>query len=257
MRRYAVLAAAVVILGALALPASAITYGQADDGAHPEVGALTAKARDGSTYAYCSGALISPTVFLTAAHCGDADGERVRVTFEDSVPDAKRFFVGTFHPHPRYPGSSDDAYDIAVVVLDKTVKGVTPAALPASGMLDRMKADGTLNQGTRFTSVGYGGQEVDASHTLTYEDTREFSVGSFSALNGGWLRLSQNQATGDGGTCYGDSGGPNFLGAYDDETNILAGITVTGDVWCQSTNTTYRTDTRSARGFLDDYVRLP
>jgi hypothetical protein len=37
-----------------------------------------------------------------------------------------------------------------------------------------------------------------------------------------------NPARGDGGTCYGDSGGPHFLGAGTGETNIVAGTTITG-----------------------------
>ncbi len=62
-----------------------------------------------------------------------------------------------------------------------------------------------------------------------------------------------NPATGNGGTCYGDSGGPNFLGT----TNVIAGITITGDMVCRSTNVVYRLDTESARTFLAAYVTLP
>jgi V8-like Glu-specific endopeptidase len=35
------------------------------------------------TYPYCSGTLISPTVFLKAAHC-DKDGSVVYVTFDST-----------------------------------------------------------------------------------------------------------------------------------------------------------------------------
>ena len=73
----------------------------------------------------------------------------------------------------------------------------------------------------------------------------------------GYLCLSQNPATGSGGTCYADSGGPNFLGAGSTETDIIAGITITGDSLCKSTNVIYRLDTGSARAFLKDYVALP
>ena len=62
-----------------------------------------------------------------------------------------------------------------------------------------------------------------------------------------------NPATGDGGTCYGDSGGPNFLG----DTNLLAATTITGDFMCRATNVTYRLDTASARSFLGQFVTLP
>jgi secreted trypsin-like serine protease len=59
--------------------------------------------------------------------------------------------------------------------------------------------------------------------------------------------------TGNGGTCYGDSGGPNFLGT----SQAIAAITITGDAVCRSTNVVYRLDTESARGFLPQYVTLP
>jgi hypothetical protein len=73
---------------------------------------------------------------------------------------------------------------------------------------------------------------------------------NFNALNNAWLRLSQNNAKGDGGTCFGGSGGQNFLGAGADVTNVLAGVTVTGDALCLATNVIYRLDTTSARQFL-------
>jgi hypothetical protein len=62
---------------------------------------------------------------------------------------------------------------------------------------------------------------------------------------------------GDGGPSYGESGGPNFLGAGDTETNIVAGTTITGDIMCRATNVDYRKDTPSARSFLGQFVTLP
>ncbi len=90
-----------------------------------------------------------------------------------------------------------------------------------------------------------------------YADVRYFAVGTLNAVNPSWLRISQNASTGNGGTCYGDSGGPNFLGAGSLETNIVAALTVTGDTPCRSTNVDYRLDTDSARNFLRQYVTLP
>jgi hypothetical protein len=62
-----------------------------------------------------------------------------------------------------------------------------------------------------------------------------------------------NPSHDDGGTCYGDSGGPNFLGTSD----VIAATTITGDSVCRSTNVDYRLDTPSARNFLAPYVSLP
>jgi hypothetical protein len=79
------------------------------------------------------------------------------------------------------------------------------------------------------------------------------ATGTLNSTNASWLRISMNPSTGNGGTCYGDSGGPNFLGS----TDIIAAITITGDAVCRSTNVVYRLDTESARAFLGQYVTLP
>jgi hypothetical protein len=48
--------------------ASAITHGQLDGNRHPYVGLLTLDV-GGEVVGFCSGALIAPTVVLTAGHC--------------------------------------------------------------------------------------------------------------------------------------------------------------------------------------------
>jgi V8-like Glu-specific endopeptidase len=249
--------AAVVTLAVIALApgAFAITYGHPDGSDHPEVGALLAQhAYSDGTWAECSGTLISPTVFLTAAHC-DEGVSRVAVTF-DSVYNASKgtTYWGTYHADPNYNQTQSDPQDIAVVVLDKAVKGIAPARLPAAGSLSG------LDTTARFTSVGYGAQQVSNSpggKTFSYADVRYEATGTLNSITGTWLKVSQNPSTGNGGTCYGDSGGPNFLGAGATETNIVAGTTITGDAMCRSTNVDYRLDTPSARAFLGQYVTLP
>jgi hypothetical protein len=250
MRRF--IAAAAVLAGLVcAPPALAITYGVPDGNRHPNVGGLVAPtAYSDGTWIYCSGTLISPTVFLTAAHCGDADGERVRVTFDTAYQAGDTVYAGTFHPDPLYGHDQSDPHDIAVVVLDKAVKGITPARLPAAGSLS------SLSGSQQFTSVGYGAYEVTngpGGHQYLYNDVRMVATGTLNSINKSWLRISMNPATGNGGTCYGDSGGPNFLG----DTSVIAAITITGDAVCRSTNVDYRVDTASARAFLSRYVTLP
>ena len=67
---------------------------------------------------------------------------------------------------------------------------------------------------------------IDQGPTFHYADIRYVATGGLNALNPSWLRISMNPARGDGGTCYGDSGGPNFLGAGTGETDIVAGTTI-------------------------------
>lgn len=231
---------------------SAITFGQPDGSRHPNVGALVGTFNS-QTYPYCSGTLISPTVFLTAAHC-NIGTSTVDVTFDSAYTSKAKLYTGTYYANPLYDQAQDDPHDIAVVVFAKPIQGLTPARLPTANQLN------TLRSGQPFTAVGYGGQEAvnqPGGPVISYLDTREYAVSSLDAVNPAWLRLSQNAATGDGGTCYGDSGGPNFVGAGSTETNVVGGLTVTGDVWCKATNVIYRTDTPSARAFLRQFVSLP
>jgi secreted trypsin-like serine protease len=231
-------------------PATAITNGTFDGEGHPAVGGLVSPTQysDG-TWIYCSGTLISTTVFLTAAHCG-TEGERVAVTFDSDYEAGDTVYYGTFHADPLYPGNQSDAHDIAVVVFDKPVRGITPAQLPEADSLSDLPST------QRFTSVGYGAYEVTnepGGHRYLYDDRRMVATGELNSINKTWLRISMNPSTGNGGTCYGDSGGPNFLGT----TDIVAAITITGDAVCRSTNVDYRLDTESARAFLGQFVLLP
>ena len=230
--------------------ASAITNGTVDGQGHPNTGGLVSPTQysDG-TWLYCSGTLISPTVFLTAAHC-DNDGALVRVTFDTAYQAGDKVYQGTFHADPLYNQTQSDPHDIAVVVLDKPISGITPAELPAAGSLSN------LSGAQQFTSVGYGAYKVTnepGGHEYLYNDVRMVAAGTLNATNAAWLRVSMNASTNNGGTCYGDSGGPNFLGT----TATLAAITITGDAICRSTNVVYRLDSSSARAFLSPYVTLP
>ena len=250
MRRLVIGLAALAAL-ALAAPATAVTNGSVDGNQHPNVGGLVAPtAYSDGTWIYCSGTLISPTVFLTAAHCGEGGDGRVRVTFSTAYQAGDTTYAGTFHADPAYNQKQSDPHDIAVVVLDKAVKGIAPAALPAAGSLSNLPSD------QQFASVGYGAHEVTnepGGHQYLYDDVRMVATGTLNSTNPAWLRISMNPATGNGGTCYGDSGGPNFLGS----SNTVAATTITGDAICRSTNVDYRLDTASARAFLSPYVALP
>lgn len=248
---------AAVLVGAavLATGASAITSnGFPDNGQHPNVGAIMVPARSGVGYAeVCSGTLVSPTVFLTASHCTAflaADPRPDFVTFDET--DVEPFPDGLIPATPRTNPAYRSGYrdDVSVMVLSQAVTGITPAALPPLGYLDTIP----FTQSTRLTVVGYGTQEkLKGKPEFPFEGDRWYAIGGFNALTKEWLKMSQNPAHGDSGACYGDSGGPTFLGAAPNDGDVVLAVTSTGDVPCYSTNVASRTDTPSARAFLSTF----
>jgi hypothetical protein len=254
MRRFPVLAVLVTaaVLALAAPPAGAISYGELDGTAHPSVGALVA-ALPGENVPICSGTLVAPKIFLTAAHCvfGDLATLPLAVTFDPSVTASSTIYPG--HPviHPTYAdykgkAGFSDPRDMAVLVLDTAPAGITPAAVAPVGFLDRASL-----RGTTVLSVGYGAIRTSRSKgpqgILDNADRRR-GAGAFLSLQDAWLRTSMNQATGNAGTCYGDSGGPHFVG-----TTVVA-ITSTGDTQCKALDTAYRMDTPVAHAFLDPFL---
>ncbi len=254
MRRLATLGAGVVaaVLTFGVTPAGAISYGTLDGTAHPNVGALVV-ALPTDNVAICSGTLVAPKVFLTAAHCvfGDLGTLPLAVTFDSTVTPTSTIYRG--HPviNPAYTdykgkGGSSDPHDMAVVVLDTAPVGITPAAVAPVGHLDRASL-----KGTKVLSVGYGtireSRKQGPQGILDNSDRRQ-GTGTYLSLQDAWLRTSMNQATGNAGTCFGDSGGPHFIGT------TLVAITAIGDSQCKAIDIAYRVDTATAHAFLDPFL---
>ncbi len=264
-QRVLVAAVAAAILTFTAGPAGAITFGKPDGNLHPEVGALLADfdAESPGLDVLCSGTLIASRVFLTASHCTaylesqGTEPDQVYVTFrpswdEDSTSRTGAL-PGTYHTNPLYAsGGQSNTFDIATVVLDRS-PGVTPARLPAVGLLSRLKARHEIRSET-FTAVGYGTvreTKTTGPNAFFFDAIRRYALQHYLSLQQAWLLLSENISTGSGGTCYGDSGGPHFLGGK--ASNLLVAVTVTGDAVCRATDKDYRLDTAWARDFLEQF----
>ncbi len=265
------------ILFALASAASALAVagsagailGGAPDTAHPDVGL-----EDNGVFA-CSGTLISPRVIVTAAHCfsgstsvygGTPTAPRVEVTFDQQgfFADNPRFVMGTYHWDPQFcigcsgglPGF--DTHDVAIIVLDKSVRLPAYGQLPSLGLVD------TLPNGSTVDIVGYGVQhfgkpdpcDPNCQKTPDAFFTRFSGTANLSAANdtisSSFIKISGNTSQGKAATCYGDSGGPNFLGG----TNILVAETSFGvNPFCGGVGYDYRLDTAQALGWINSAIR--
>jgi hypothetical protein len=248
----------ILVLGISSI-ASAITYGELDGEGHPYVGLMVAQDAYGNPLWRCSGTLLSPTLFLTAGHCTEAPAERVEIWFdadvESGIPGNGYPFdgdvSGTPYTHPQYDPYAFYLYDLGVVVLDEPMVIGEYGVLPELNVLDKLARRRGL-QDVTFTAVGYGLQRINpvfveaervrmlATPHLVQINTPGFT-GDFSLL------LSNNAST--GGTCFGDSGGPNFIG----DSNVVGGVTSFGlNGSCGGTGGVYRVDRADDLDWLYD-----
>jgi hypothetical protein len=230
-------------------PAHAITDGAPDGDNHPYVGLMVAQSAAGAPMWRCSGALLSPTLFLTAGHCTEAPAARVEIWFDADVdsgrPDNGYPFSGdvggTPYTHPDYNPNAFYLRDLGVVVLDEPYHVDQYAALPEQDQLDAL-ATRRGKQEVTFTAVGYGLQRinpvfVEAALVRMYATPHLVQINAPGLVGDYSLLLSNNHAT--GGTCFGDSGGPNFIG----QSNVVGAVTSFGlNGNCAGTGGVFRMD---------------
>lgn len=242
------------------LPVTAITWGQPDE-THTNVGAMVVDWPGSGPWQFCTGTLVHPRVFLTAGHCTDAVAEygieTVWVNFDrDAVNEDTLLLVDEVITHPDYAWGGADPHDVGALVLAEPATDIPLANLPDLGLLDDLKKDGDLRtgpDGARFVVVGYGGTLSWPPPDITYEDERLWAESEYKALTKVWLHMFQNRLSDDGGTCFGDSGGPAFW-TEADGTEVLVGITSWGDSQCVATGFDYRVDIPATLDFLYDVI---
>jgi hypothetical protein len=270
-----------VLVLAMVTAASAITNGQPDAGRHPYVGLLVFDVYDSDSGTNvpawrCSGALIAPDVVLTAAHCTEG-AVAARVWFAEDVttdPDypygGPGSVEGTVYTNPDYDVGNPygggnglpafDYRDVGIVVLDESVDVGGFAQLPAAGLVDTLKNKAPVDL------VGYGvkyqaqvpGSELPQPppyYRWTGPRTRYYAPSEMVSGNfvhsAEFIRLSMNPGGGTGGSCFGDSGGPDLLGGTDTVLSVNSYVT---NVNCSGVGYSSRVDIPEVLAWINSFM---
>lgn len=276
LKRWQRLLIIVAVILTITIPVAAITFGEPDDGRHPYVALIGLYDENWEWMWRCSGTMISDTVMVTAGHCTGIDLEtgktpaHARIYFDPTIfydPDlddyTNDYVTGVPHAHPGWTGvlTIPETHDIGVVVLDEPVD-VGTATLPDVGAMDAA-ATKSDKRWTIVTSVGYGVNDMypETISLRTRYQAQSFVINLINSTTAGWnIQTSNNPGKWagsedytTGGTCFGDSGGPMFLGGPD--SHLIVGVTSFGNSACAGSDFAYRVDTQDSLDFINQFLQ--
>jgi hypothetical protein len=278
------LIAAVVMTLGLATPASAITGNAQKDFVHDFVGLMVFYTDPdpvtGDIFSHrCSGALVSPTLMLTAGHCTQGV-ETGRVYFQQApAPNYDPTAFGGLGGDPTtgYPYENgvtfshtwtfgdifagfphaNDTKDAGVVELDEPYNPPSGhfGLLPSAGAINTAFASTNDKQSILFRTSGYG-LSAQKPRPVSFRE-RLMAVGHIIETSSGLtrynLKTSANPSKGKGGSCNGDSGGPVFF----DGTNVIAAVVSFGhNGSCKGQDLSYRVDRKAVLDWITDPDRV-
>jgi len=161
---------------------------------------------------------------------------------------------GSSNPHPEFNPDAFFLFDAGIVVLDEPIELDEYGTLPEEGVLDSKAA----KKDDLYTPVGYG-LNKSGPHTALGGDIRFQATvklvnvtGTFGIPDGTSVKFSSNNGRPhQGGTCFGDSGGPIFRqGTLEVVAVTSFGISST----CSGSSGGYRIDQQDDLDFIAGFL---
>jgi hypothetical protein len=160
--------------------------------------------------------------------------------------------------HPEYVDAAFLLHDVGVVELSEPIQRSEYGTLPEENYLNKYYS-AKAKKNARFESVGYGLEDSGPKFGLG-GDTRRKATRKLVSFKGAYgykniaVMFSHRGSGTDGGTCFGDSGGPTFdkTTAALEAQNIIVAVTSFGLNYNCNASGSYRIDQPDDLAFLAD-----
>jgi hypothetical protein len=244
--------------GTLLSPTVIVTAGHCTYGVGEDGGSTTSGSGDGSGGTDIWFDNSEEAHFEGFPPSSDYDPDENEQRYEDRADwlDASPYWhSGTAYPHPEFAGGPFYLHDVGIVVLDQPIALSEFGEVPDVDYLDQYAGQ----PHHLFEVVGYGltksGPKIEEGGDIRLKGIVKLNTLNASPKDTFVLLSNNGGRPHQGGTCFGDSGGPTF---DDTNSNLVVAVTSFGfSSTCSGVGGAYRLDQPDDLEFLADFGITP